>query len=237
MAKKSAKQPTVITLTLPESEGDTRYGTLLIQRGDLAHVRQFTYSSLTDLTAVIKFGVISLTAVEAEPPVIAELPPPAPAPASIKKSAPPTPTEPTVDIPLKKGKKTVKISHLKLIGGETDAAAYREAVLIAAKFIDGKLWDGESPIRIADVYALAKKTKHLTAQDMTLFSLEDFAQVGAVEAVQGADNAADETDPLSVTDEESSDETLMPLEALDAPMLAANRHHRLNDTSDQTALL
>ena len=32
MAKKNAKAPTVITLTLPESESDERHGTLLIQR-------------------------------------------------------------------------------------------------------------------------------------------------------------------------------------------------------------
>jgi hypothetical protein len=94
---------------------------------------------------------------------------------------PTPPSEPTVDIPLKKGKKTVKISHLKLTGGETDAAAYRQAVLIAGKLIDGKLWDGETPIRIADVYALAKKMKFLTAADMALFTLEDFVETGEAE--------------------------------------------------------
>src|SRR5690606_28431603 len=122
---------------------------------------------------------MALSVVEAEPPVITELPLSAAAPVSSKKSAqPPAPAEPTVDIPLKKGKKTVKISHLKLTGGETDAAAYRQAVQLAAILIDGKLWDGEKPIRIPDVYALAKKMKHLTARDMALFALEDFVQVG-----------------------------------------------------------
>ena len=44
--KKSTKQaapPLVTTLTLPEHDGIEHKGTLLIQRGDLAHVRQFTY--------------------------------------------------------------------------------------------------------------------------------------------------------------------------------------------------
>ena len=45
----------------------------------------------------------------------------------------------TIDIPLKKGVKTVKMSHLKIIGGETDAAAYRQAVLIAGKLITADL--------------------------------------------------------------------------------------------------
>lgn len=179
MAKKNAKAPTVITLTLPEGESDARHGTLLIQRGDLAHVRQFAYTNLSALTAIIKDGVMALSAVEAEPPIIAELPAPTTTPVSNKKTAPPpAPAEPTVDIPLKKGKKTIKISHLKLTGGETDAAAYRQAVQLAAILIDGKLWDGETPIRIPDVYALAKKMKHLTARDMALFALEDFVQVG-----------------------------------------------------------
>ena len=53
MAKKNAKAPTVITLTLPDSENDERHGTLLIQRGDLAHVRQFAYANLSDITVII----------------------------------------------------------------------------------------------------------------------------------------------------------------------------------------
>lgn len=197
MAKKNAKAPTVITLTLPDSETDERHGTLLIARGDLAHVRQFAYTNLSDLTAIIKDGVMALSAVEAEPPAITD-PSSSTTPASSKKTAPPPePAEPTVDIPLKKGKKTVKISHLKLTGGETDAAAYRQAVQLAAILIDGKLWDGETPIRIDDVYALAKKMKHLTARDMALFALDDFVQVG--DATDGDEPAATEDDePLTL---------------------------------------
>jgi len=38
------------------------------------------------------------------------------------------------------------------------------------------------PIRIDDVYALAKKLKPLTERDLSLFTLEDFVQVGTVDA-------------------------------------------------------
>ena len=183
MPKKSTqKPPTLITLTLPENE-DTRHGgTVLVQRGDLARLHQFTYTRIADLCEIIAEALIAFAAVEADPPVIADAP--LPAPTLTKQTATPTPpAEPTVDIPLKKGAKPVKLSHLKIVGGETDAAAYRQAVLLAGKLIDGKLWDGESPIRIDDVYALAKKMKHLTARDMALFALEDFVQVG--EAADG----------------------------------------------------
>src|SRR5690606_23868162 len=93
-------------------------------------------------------------------------------------ATPPADEEPTIDIPLKKGTKAVKISHLKIVGGETDAAAYRQAAIIAGRLIDGQLWDGESPIRFDDVYAVAKKIQHLTDKDFSLFTLDDFAQVG-----------------------------------------------------------
>ena len=218
MAKKNAKAPTVITLTLPEGETDERHGTLLIARGDLAHVRQFTYTNLSDLTAIIKDGVMALSAVEAEPPVITE-PSPSTTPANAKKTTPPpAPAEPTVDIPLKKGKKTVNISYLKLTGGETDAAAYRQAVQLAAILIDGKLWDGETPIRIDDVYALAKKMKHLTARDMALFALEDFVQVG---------DATDGDEALAAVEVDES----LTLEAPTSPAVSTN------GASHTTALL
>lgn len=217
MAKKNAQAPTVITLTLPDSESDERHGTLLIARGDLAHVRQFAYTNLTDLTAIIKDAVMALSAVEAEPPVISEPVPSSVTPATSKKTVPPEPAEPTVDIPLKKGKKTIKISHLKLTGGETDAAAYRQAVQLAAILIDGKLWDGETPIRIDDVYALAKKMKHLTARDMALFALEDFVQLG--------DSSGGNESP-AVEDDEP-----LALEAPTSPTVSTN------GTSHTTALL
>lgn len=176
-SKPSTPKPTVLTLTLPEADSESKTGTLLVQRGDLARVHQFTYKRVADLTEVIADALIAFAAVKADPPVIPDLPPPKPQPT--KKVEPPAPpSEPTVDVPLKKGEKAVKISHLKITGGETDAAAYRQAVLIAGKLIDGKLWDGDSPIRIDDVYALAKKMKHLTERDLSLFALTDFVQSG-----------------------------------------------------------
>ncbi|MDX1995126.1 MAG: hypothetical protein SF029_22280, partial [bacterium] len=185
MSKKDkikSQPPTVITLTLTEGDGIEHNGTLLIQRGDLANVRQFTYLGVSDITAIIKTAYIALAAIEAEPPVIPEAPKDAPKSEPKTKakaeSKPVVEEEPTIDVPLKKGTKTVRISHLKFVGGETDAAAYRQAVLIAGKLIDGKLWDGASPIRINDVYATMKKMQHLSEHEMSLFALEDFVQVG-----------------------------------------------------------
>lgn len=229
MSKKAVqKPPTAITLTLPESESESREGMLLIQRGDLAHLNRFTYTRIADLTEIIAEALIALSTVEAEPPMITEVP--AVPPVSARKPVPP-PAEPTVDIPLKKGKKAVKISYLKLTGGETDAAAYRQAVQLAAILIDGKLWDGDTPIRIDDVYALAKKMKHLTARDMSLFSLTDFVQVGAVER----ELTSDETDEASAIDDED-DESLM-LTLPDDIAHSPTGHHRANGSSAQTALL
>lgn len=183
--------PTVVTLTLPESDTVPRSGTLLIQRGDLAHVRQFQYSDWGDFPAILAEAAAALVNVEANPPAIPEPPPPAP------KSEPKHPTqaadqEPTIDIPLKKGTKTVKISHLKIISGETDAAAYRQAVLIAGRLIDGKLWDGNVPLRLNDVNAIAHQLKHLTDRDLSLYTLADFAQVG------GEELRADTPDPATL---------------------------------------
>lgn len=166
---------TIITLTLSDDPTLANEGTILVQRGDLARIHHFTYSHIGDLTEIIADALIGLDAVEADPPVITEVPP---EPSTPKKSAKPTPSEPTVDVPLKKGTKAVKISHIKITGGETDAAAYRQAVLLAGKLIDGKLWNGETPIRFDDVYRVAKKMKFLTAADFSLFKLEDFVDTG-----------------------------------------------------------
>jgi hypothetical protein len=229
MSRKSVQEPpTVITLTLPESDAEARKGTLLVQRGDLARVHQFTYTRIADLTDVIADAMIAFAAVEADPPVMTVVPPPTPKPAaSTKTTPPPPPAEPTVDIPLNKGKKTIKISHLKLVGGETDAAAYRQAVQIAALLIDGTLWDGESPIRIDDVYALAKKMKHLTTREMTLFALTDFVQIGVVEP----DDMPDTTDNVTRVDKPDDDLLTPPHEITHS----VNGH--ANGVTDQTALL
>jgi hypothetical protein len=183
MTKTGAPPATVITLTLPTPHDggipeNEKTATLLIQRGDLAHLRQFHYNGyLPDVMDAIREATEALGIVEDNPPVIPETKASAAKPTTKAGSKPapkPEPEEPTITIPLKKGSVEVKISHLKIVDGETDAAAYRQAVLIAGKLIDGKLWDGKSPIRIDDVYAVAKKLKHLTDRELTLFTLEDF---------------------------------------------------------------
>lgn len=224
---KQAPPPTIITLILPTpSEGgiplEHATATLLIQRGDLAHVRQFTYIVMEDMTTAIKEAYIALAAVEAEPPIIPEPPKAEPkAKAKGKTAAEPiVEEEPTIDIPLKKGTLAVKISHLKIVGGETDAAAYRQAVLIAGKLIDGKLWDGASPIRIDDVYTTMKKMKHLSEREMSLFTLEDFVQVGGT--VDAPETIQDE-DAVEVNDNGVEAEPLLQTAA--SSTFSANGHH------------
>jgi len=193
--KQSTKQeppPTIITLTLPTPEGggisrERATATLLIQRGDLAHIHQFHYQgALADLMNAIREAEAGLGKVEDNPPIIPESPKAEPKAKGKTATEPVVEEEPTIDIPLKKGVKAVKMSHLKVVGGETDAAAYRQAVLIAAKLIDGKLWDGLSPIRIDDVYVTMKKMKHLSEREMSLFTLEDFVQIGGAADVPEA---------------------------------------------------
>lgn len=167
------KPDTVITLTLPDESGLSHTGTLLIQRGELAQVFQFHYVNTGDITSAIHDARQRLDELESQPPIIPDLPPEKPK--SSRKASVPVDEEPTIDVPLKKGKvKAVKISHLKLVGGETDAVAYRQAVMIAGRLIDGGLWDGETPIQFDDVYTVEKKIKHLNNKDFALFTLEDF---------------------------------------------------------------
>ncbi len=195
MATPKETPPTIVTLTLPTPEGggiaaDRATATLLIQRGDLAHVRQFHYHGLLDdLFTAVREASDALGLLEDNPPLIPDLPEEKPKSTAKRKSkavqkdvAQKTVSdeEPTIDIPLKKGTQAVKIGCLKIIDGESDAAAYRQATLLAGRLIDGKLWDGASPIRFNEVYAVAKKMKHLTDKDMSLFTLEDFVQVGDV---------------------------------------------------------
>jgi len=235
--KQSTKQeppPTVITLTLPTpSEGgiplERATATLLIQRGDLAHVRQFTYIVLEDMTTAIKEAYLALAAVEAEPPTIPEppkaMPKSEPKPKGKVVTEPVMQEEPTIDIPLKKGTLAVKISYLKIVGGETDAAAYRQAVLIAGKLIDGMLWDGLSPIRIDDVYATLKKMKHLSEREMSLFTLEDFVQVGGTTDVPEAVEDV-ESDAVDLEDDGIETEPLlMASPSLNGKTFSANGHH------------
>ncbi len=230
MTKTAAPPPTVITLTLPTPHDggipeDERTASLLIQRGDLAHLRQFHYHGyLPDVMDAIREATEALSAVEDNPPVIPETKPPAARPTSKAGSKPtpkPEPEEPTIPVPLKKSSIEVKISHLKIVGGETDAAAYRQAVLIAGRLIDGKLWDGTSPIRIDDVYVTLKKMKHLTDKDFSLFALTDFVQVGNAEQdTQETNEAAEVTDDIvDITDGFIGTETDLPTPPLKEPTI------------------
>ena len=194
---------THISLTLPEDS--TQNATLLIQRGDLARLHQFTYTCVADLSEIIAEALLGLADLEANPPVLTEPEPVAEKPKSMgNKPAKPVSSEPTLDVPLKKGVKAVKISHIKIVSGETDAAAYRQAVALAGRLIDGKLWDGQTPIRFEDVYRVAKKMKFLTDGDFALFTLTDFVHVSD-ETPELLDQADGDDEP-SVID---SDDTVL----------------------------
>ena len=227
---KPTAPPTIITLTLPSPSGgglplDQATATLLIQRGDLAHVRQFMYVVMDDMTTAIREAYIALADVEAEPPVIPDPPKSEPKAKSKAEQKPVVAEEPTIDIPLKKGTLAVKISYLKIVGGETDAAAYRQAVLIAGKLIDGKLWDGSTPIRIDDVYAVQRKLKHLSDAEMSLFALEDFVLVsGDTDISESIEN--DEHDAVEAVD------NIMEIEPLFTDTLSLNGQH-LNDETEE----
>ena len=212
MTQKIETPDTIITLTLPTPEGggiapERATATLLIQRGDLAHIRQFHYAGmLDDLFNAVREATTSLGLLEDNPPVIPDLPEEQPKSTPKRKSKAVqkevSDEEPTIDIPLKKGTKAVKISHIKIVGGESDAAAYRQATMLAGRLIDGKLWDGETPIRFDDVYAVAKKMKHLTDKELaTLFKLEDFVQIATVSDTSSTDSeiASDEENEAQAT--------------------------------------
>ena len=122
--KPQTKTPssTIFTLTLPDPGGE---GTLLIQRGELAHVRQFTYTQVNDIAEAVQAAMDALVLIESNPPVIHDVPPGK----TTAKTAPPPepeqPQEPTIDIPVKKGVVTVPIRYLKITGGETDEQPIR----------------------------------------------------------------------------------------------------------------
>jgi hypothetical protein len=196
MAKKQQKQapPTVITVTLPQADGVQRSGTLLIQRGELAHIRQFSYTNLSEIAAVLKDAVVALSSVEANPPDIGKVNGKSSKVAKNDAKAadtPPEDEEPTIDVPTKKGTVAVKLSHLKIVAGETDAAAYRQATLAAGRFIDGGLWDGETSIQFEDLPSIQAKLKNLDDKDLSLFTLDDFVKLGeAAETEEAAPETA-----------------------------------------------
>ena len=183
MAKKrrGKKKPTVITLTLPDEGGIQQTGSLLIQRGDLAKVFQFHYCNAGDITSAIKDATKALVSLEKFPPIIPEASKDKSSTkgrATKKATAKPKDDEPTVDLPTQNGTVVVKISHLKIVSGDTDAAAYRRATLIGARLIDAGLWDGKSQIRIEDTQATYGRIKDLDDEVLGAMKLSEIVQVG-----------------------------------------------------------
>ena len=82
MPKKDQKEtsPTVITLTLPTPEDggiapERATATLLIQRGDLAHVKQFHYQGyLPDVMEAIREATEALGVLADNPPMVPDPP-------------------------------------------------------------------------------------------------------------------------------------------------------------------
>lgn len=170
----SISSPLVITLTLLEP-GDQ--STLLIQRGDLAHMSQFAWSPETNFTAVIQQAMVALAVVESDPPVIPETPQRKTAPSP---AASPEPPEPVIRVPTKSKKGTTAIPArlLQITGDEADETAQELALKVVGRLLDSGLWDGKTPIGINDVYATQLSLDGLTDKELkVLFTLEQFVQV------------------------------------------------------------
>ena len=61
-------QATIITLTLQPGGGSQRQGSLLIQRGELAQLSQFSFGRMSEITAAINAAANALAELEIEPP-------------------------------------------------------------------------------------------------------------------------------------------------------------------------
>ncbi len=217
MAKKKGKQKktpsTVVTLTLPEEHGIQRTGSLLIQRGDLAKLFQFHYCSAGDITSAIKDATKALVQLEISPPVIPEASgdKSAKKKPSAKTASKPADDEPTVDLPVKSGSVAVRISHLKIVSGDTDAAAYRRATLIGARLVEAGLWDGQSPIGIEDAHATYARIKDLDDEALGAMQLSDVVQIDEKINEKGApdplteDGKTDDAEPSTANLPPSSD--------------------------------
>lgn len=179
---------TIITLTLPPSDRLDGQGTLLIQRGTLAHLTQFTYIGVQDITAAIQSAYVALAALENNPPVIPDAAPPPPKAISPRTPKSVKPSEPMLTIPV--GKKTLDIpAHtLQLAYPEQQA----QAIQIASKLLVSKLWDGKTPIRIADAEKILTKLKPLDDKTLSLFTLADFVEIGEAETPISPSEDADE---------------------------------------------
>jgi hypothetical protein len=180
-------QTLCIMLTLIESASQV---TLIIQRGDLAHVYQTQYHHMSDLGSCIEEAYRGLAALETNPPVIpASSTKQAASQAASNKNRPThqqsaaTATvipESLIEVPLKKGSCSIPAHHLRLASALADEPAFNRAVQIAGRLMDGKLWDGSIPIVLGDPEALWRKLGHLSDREFSLFTLEDFVQVGEV---------------------------------------------------------
>ena len=174
--------PTSLTLTLPTLEGDTLHATLLVQRGEWGQMRQITFSDTHDLAMALQSAVNDLSDLENDPPTVpqpVEVKPTKAAPSKPSNPGDTPPTEPTLPLHTKKGVVEVPISFVKIVAGETDAAAYGVAVKIAGRLLDSQLWDGKTPLRLRDVYQVQATMKHLSDRDFALFQLSDFADIAA----------------------------------------------------------
>jgi hypothetical protein len=179
----------IITLTLPKTGSE---GTLLVQRGDLAHLSQFAYSPETDFTAVIQQALTALAVVENDPPVNPDAPQRKTAPLP---AASPEPPEPEIQVPTKSKKGTTAIPArlLQITGGETDEAAQEQALKVAGRLLDSGLWDGKTPIGIDDAPAVLRRLDGLTDKELkVLFRLEQFVQLNPVVVADEIDSPQDD---------------------------------------------
>lgn len=224
--------PTILTLTLPDPGGE---GTLIIQRGDLAHMRQFTYTQIGDITEVVQAAMNALALIESNPPVIPDAPPEKVARRTAPPPEPEQPQEPMIDIPTKKGKVAVPARYLQVTNGNPGSDLYQQAVLLAGRLIDGKLWDVKSPIRIDDVADAQRKLKHLSDKEMSLFTLEDFAhRVTGEEPVDAVDMEDIPHDRPETADNTGSEDDLPHDTPEDEPVPAVLA---LSAETDQPSLL
>lgn len=214
MSKKTETSPPMIfTLTLPETGSE---GTLLIQRGDLAHISQFAWSPETDFTAVIQQAMTALAVVESDPPVIPDTPQPKTVPSP---AASPEPPEPVIQVPTKSKKGTTAIPArlLQITGNETDEAA-QQAFKVAGRLLDSELWDGKMPIGIDDAPAVLRRLDGLTDKELkVLFRLEQFVHLNPVVAADDINTPQDDL----VEDQDAQDipEILEAVDTSEQPAL------------------
>ena len=130
--KRKQSEPTVITITLDNDGALLQTASLLIQRGELAKLMQIEYADSTDLARAIDNARAALNHIEKFPPQVPDTPSEPEQP-----QAEATPDEPTVDLPTTGDPTPIKLGHLKIVGGDTDAMAYRRAsaVNIAQTFV------------------------------------------------------------------------------------------------------